>query len=139
MLLVVLQAVKIKIHFGVLLLNVLLHCLRINHDMLWYATPQIISPRTFNHLDFSMKNILVLLLFKLKYLIWYSAAFCPGCRLPVGYCGLQCFRCWHVWLCLSNPHCSLWHSSCTWGQHYHLIRSCNSIGNLIFQLKQNLI
>lgn len=36
MLLVVLQAVKIKIHFGVLLLSALLRCLKINHDMLWY-------------------------------------------------------------------------------------------------------
>jgi len=34
-LLVVLQAVKVKIHFGVLLLSALLHCPRINHDMLW--------------------------------------------------------------------------------------------------------
>lgn len=38
MLLVVLQAVKIKIHFGVLLLSALLRCLKINHDMLWYKT-----------------------------------------------------------------------------------------------------
>ncbi|KAG5543939.1 hypothetical protein RHGRI_016631 [Rhododendron griersonianum] len=38
MLLVVFQAVKIKIHFGVLLLSALLRCLKINHDMLWYKT-----------------------------------------------------------------------------------------------------
>lgn len=37
MLLVVLQAAKIKIHFGVLLLSVLLPSPRINHDMLWYT------------------------------------------------------------------------------------------------------
>lgn len=36
MLLVVLLVVKIRILFGVLLLSVLLHCLKINHDMLWY-------------------------------------------------------------------------------------------------------
>lgn len=36
MLLVVLQAVKIRIRFGVLLLNVQQHYLRINRDMLWY-------------------------------------------------------------------------------------------------------
>lgn len=35
--LVVSQAVKIKIRFGVLLLSVPLHYLRINPDMLWYS------------------------------------------------------------------------------------------------------
>lgn len=38
MLLVVFQAVKIKIRFGVSLRSALLHCLRINQDMLWYKT-----------------------------------------------------------------------------------------------------
>jgi hypothetical protein len=42
----------------------------------------------------------------------------PGCWLSTGYCGLQCFRCWHVWLCLSYSYCSLWHSSCTWGDSF---------------------
>lgn len=36
MLLVVLQAAKARIHFGVLWPNALLRCLRISLDMLWY-------------------------------------------------------------------------------------------------------
>lgn len=34
--LVVLLVVKTRTHFGVLLPNALLDCLKINHDMLWY-------------------------------------------------------------------------------------------------------
>lgn len=44
--------------------------------------------------------------------------FFSGCWLSTGYCSLQCFRCRHVWLCLSYSYCSLWHSSCTWGDSF---------------------
>lgn len=40
---VVLQAVKIKIHFGVLLHNALLHFLKANPDMLWYLIDRFTS------------------------------------------------------------------------------------------------
>lgn len=44
MLLVVFQAVKIKIHFGELLLSALLLCQKINHDMLWSEWLHVINP-----------------------------------------------------------------------------------------------
>lgn len=51
-----------------------------------------------------------------SYISWYFGRILPGCWLPARYCGMQCSGCWHVWLCLSYPNCSVWHSSCTWGE-----------------------
>lgn len=110
MLLVVLQEVKAKTHFGVLLLSALLHCLRINHDMLWCKYLSSYQS-TFSGLLESL------------WTGWFSSFFprhnifsyLSGCGLSTGHCSLQCFRCWHVWLCLSYSYCSLWHGSCAWG------------------------
>lgn len=67
---------------------------------------------------------------------WYLDCCTPGGRLPTWHCGVQCFRCWHVWLCLSYSYCSFWHSSSTWGDFlsplnlyiHHLIGSGDHTG-----------
>ena len=51
------------------------------------------------------------------HLSWFYCIF-SGCWLSIGYCSLQCFRRWHVWLCLSYSYGSVWHSSCTWGDDF---------------------
>lgn len=57
-----------------------------------------------------------IILFLMYFLIpWF--VYGPGCWIPSRYCGLQCFGCWHVWLCLSYSHRSLWHSSGAWGDN----------------------
>jgi len=39
----------------------------------------------------------------------------PGSGVPTRHCGLQCSRCRHVWLCLSDTDWSIWHCTGTRG------------------------
>lgn len=129
MLLVVLQAVKTKIHFGVLLLSALLHFLKINHDMLWYKWLFIVLFHILQPILDSNKLCASPFMFSS---ILIFAHYISGCWLSTGYCSLQCFRRWHVWLCLSNSHCSFWHCSCTWGKWLH-------VWNVLLQHHSNYI
>jgi hypothetical protein len=53
----------------------------------------------------------------------------PGSGVPTRHCGLQCSRCRHVWLCLSNTDWSIWH--CTGARGMSTNTKC-SLQNLTF-------
>jgi len=89
MLLVVFQAVKIKIHFGELLLSALLLCQRINHDMLWsewldhmnrFLVFKIISVML-SHFAWTFRELVILLI--LLFVVLWVLICMTACIPPV--------------------------------------------------------
>ena len=94
-------------------------------DLFWHVVAQCTATLPEDKpcyvMVFENANIILAVLFLIHY--WKGNLSCHmspvslGCWISFRYRSLQRSRCWHVWLCLPYPNCTIWYCPYPWGMH----------------------